>query len=1102
MSEKTNTFDPVLPEADIDFVETEKKWLERWNIPNDDGKTIIDRYLTRNDDAEKNYSFIDGPITANNPMGVHHAWGRTYKDLFLRFRNMQGYRQRFQNGYDGQGLWIEVEVEKEKGFASKHEIETYGVGKFVNECKARVDHFADIITRQSKRLGYFMDWEDSYHTKSDENNYTIWAFLKRCHERGWLYKGKDVMPWCPRCGTGMSQHEIATEGYAEIVHPGFFIRLPLIDRDGESLLVWTTTPWTLAANVAAAVNPENDYVSVRNTVGDSEHILWLSTNRLHVLEGKHEVIGQAKGSELLGWRYRGPFDDLEAQSEARDLHRVIEWGDVGDAEGTGIVHIAPGAGAEDFQLGRDHGLPIIAPLDDSGVYVDGFGTLTGKSVDEVNPIIFKTLQDSGVYYKVEDYSHRYPVCWRCGSELVFRLVDEWFISMDELRHTMMDATKTIRWVPAFGEARELDWLRNMQDWMISKKRYYGLALPIYECNSCQSVDVIGSRNELRERATEGWDDYDGHSPHRPWIDAIKIGCSKCGNPTERISDVGNAWLDAGIVSFSTLAYNSDREYWRDWFPADWISESFPGQFRNWFYSLICMAAALEGVAPTKAVFSYGLMRDENGEEMHKSKGNSIPFEEAANKMGADVMRWVFARHIPQNNLNFGYSVGDAARRRFVLPLWNIYYFFTTYARLDGWTPPSHAEASVGHSGTPIRHSDAPIRHSGASRRFSGRNDHPSAQSNGHLGELDRWAISELNTLVRSVTDDLENWRIERASEAIESYVERLSNWYVRRSRRRFWKSEDDNDKQNAYETLYTCLTTLSRLLAPIMPFVSEEMYTNLVSRRIDDAPESVHLADWPVADEEVIDNDLGVRTNLAMRLASLGRSARSAAAIKVRQPLNALIVELNSPNERTALEMVANQLKDELNVRDVRDTSESDSLMAFRLRPNLPALGPKYGRKVNDIRSLLYEAEASAVAASVRAGENVKLGEFELAPDEILVDNIAAEGYAVESDGTYTVGISTEITPELRAEGYARDIAHIVQNMRKNAGLEISDRIHLTINAPKNSEIASAIQNHANYITNETLAVGINGETVDEVARDRHSVDGVEVEIGVARATE
>ncbi len=1058
-------FDPVQAEAEVDFVAIEKKWLDRWNQPDADGRTTIDRYLTRNNDATENFSFIDGPITANNPMGVHHAWGRTYKDLFLKFRNMQGYRQRFQNGYDGQGLWIEVEVEKEKGFKGKQEIEEYGVGKFVNECKERVDNFADVITRQSKRLGYFMQWDDSYHTKSDENNYTIWAFLKRCHENGWVYKGKDVMPWCPRCGTGLSQHEIVTEGYKEIVHPGFFLRLPLQDREDEALLVWTTTPWTLAANVAAAVNPDGEYVKVRNTLRDgSELLLWLSANRLHVLDGEHEVLERVSGSHLTGWRYRGPFDEFEAQSEARDIHRVVEWDEVGDDEGTGIVHIAPGAGSEDFQLGQEHGLPVIAPLDDAGVYVDGFGELSGKSVDEVNPIIFEALKANGAYYKVEDYSHRYPVCWRCDSELVFRLVDEWFIGMDGLRSTMMDATRTINWVPAFGEARELDWLRNMHDWMISKKRYYGLALPIYECGDCDHFEVIGSREELRERAVEGWDEFEGNSPHRPWIDAVKIGCSKCDEPLERIADVGNAWLDAGIVTFSTLRYNDDKDYWRDWFPADWISESFPGQFRNWFYSLICMAAALEGVAPTRAIFSYGLMRDEHGEEMHKSKGNAIPFEEAADLMGADTMRWVFSRHIPQNNLNFGYSVGDAARRRFILPLWNIYYFFTTYARLDGWTP---------------RKATAPD----ASK----------------LGELDRWAISELNALVKSVTDDLEAWRIERASERIEDYVDLLSNWYVRRSRRRFWKSDDDADKQDAYNTLYTCLETLARLLAPMIPFVTEEIYTNLVSRRDLNSPASVHLADWPAVDEAAIDLDLGVRTELAMRLASLGRSARSTAAIKVRQPLDSLIVELNSPDERSALESIAGQLRDELNIKSVRDTSESDSLMAYRLRPNLPALGPKYGRQVNEIRSLLETADAAAVAASVRAGETVILGEFSLAPDEILVDNVAAEGYAVESDGTYTVGISTEITPELKAEGAARELAHVVQNMRKSAGLEISDRIQLSIKAPEGSEVASALTAHLDYIAQETLAVSVNGASGAANARETHSVDGVDIDIALSR---
>ncbi len=1061
-------FDPVLGESEVDFVANENCWVKRWYTPDEEGLSIVDRYLTKNDSASRNYSFIDGPITANNPMGVHHAWGRTYKDLFLRFRNMQGYRQRFQNGYDGQGLWIEVEVEKEKGFASKQEIETYGIGKFVSECKARVDRFADIITEQSKRLGYFMDWEDSYHTKSDDNNYAIWAFLKKCHDQGWLYKGKDVMPWCPRCGTGMSQHEIATEGYAEIVHPGLFIKFPLLDREGEALLIWTTTPWTLAANVAAAVNSEHEYIKVRNTTEDGDtHILWLGANRLSVLEGTHELLDRLTGEQLEGWRYRGPFDDLPAQSQAKDEHRVVLWEDVGDEEGTGIVHIAPGAGSEDFQLGDEQGLSIIAPLDENGVYEEGFGELSGRSVDSVNDKIFELLKLNGTYYRLEEYPHRYPICWRCGSELVFRLVDEWFISMHDLRQTMMEATRTIKWIPSFGEARELDWLRNMSDWMISKKRYYGLALPIYDCPDCDNVDVIGSKAELKERATEGWDEYEGNSPHRPWIDSIKIQCSECHAAVPRIADVGNAWLDAGIVTFSTIKYNDDKDYWREWFPADWISESFPGQFRNWFYSLICMATVLEGAAPTKTVFSYGLMRDEHGEEMHKSKGNAIPFEEAADKMGADAMRWIYARHIPQNNLNFGYAGSDIVRRRFILPLWNIYYFFVTYANIDGWNP-----------------NDA------------------SRPKYDDLSELDRWALSELNSVVRSVSDDLENWRIERAAERLENYVERLSNWYVRRSRRRFWKSEDDDDKSNAHYTLYTSLTTLCRLIAPVTPFLAEEIFTNLVSRRDPSAPKSVHLADWPTPDEEMIDSALSRRTDLAMRVASLGRSARSAAALKVRQPLESLVVEVSAPQEHSDLPVIAQQLKDELNVKHVLAASGTESLMAYRLRPNLPILGPKYGRRVNEIRSMLQSADAAQVAESVRANKIVPLGEFELKPEEILVDNIAADGYAVKSDDQYTVGISTAITEELRAEGHVREVAHIVQNMRKNAGLEISDRIHLWIDVDREGAVADAVSNSREYIAEETLALSLelySPEVEPSTFSEAHDIEGSELRISLKK---
>ncbi len=1046
----TDRFAPV--DSRVDFVAMEQDMLKWW-----DQNDMNARYRAKNDNAEKRFSFIDGPITANNPMGVHHAWGRAYKDMFLRFRNMQGYRQRFQNGFDGQGLWVEVEVEKELGFTSKHDIEDYGIGRFVEECKARVERYAGIISEQSKRLAMWMDWDDSYHTMSDENNYTIWGFLKRCHERGWIYEGRDTMPWCPRCGTGLSQHEIVTEGYQEVTHNSVYLKFPLLDREGESLLVWTTTPWTLPANVAAAVHPENTYVKVRN----NDEILYLGRELLKVLNGEVEVLEELPGSKLAGLRYRGPFDELPAQSEAREVHRVLEWTDVGDEEGTGIVHIAPGAGAEDFQLGKEQELPVIAPLTEDGDYIDGFDWLSGRNVSEVNDDIFKHLEDTGVMYSVVPYTHRYPVCWRCNTELVFRLVDEWFIGMDELREPMKDATRSITWVPSFGRDRELEWLDNMHDWMISKKRYWGLALPIYKCESCGVVDVLGSETELQERAVEGWDQFEGHSPHRPWIDAVKIACSGCGETVSRIPDVGNPWLDAGIVSFSTLKYRSDKDHWNEWFPADWISESFPGQFRNWFYSLIAMSAALENTAPTKAVFSYALMRDEHGAEMHKSRGNAIWFEEAADKMGVDTMRWLYSRHNPSANLNFGYGPGDEVRRRFMIPLWNVYSFFVTYANLDDWDPAS-----------------------------------PDGKA--EPSELDRWLMSELNRLVEGVTENLENWRPMETMRSIEEFIDGLSNWYVRRSRRRFWRSESDADKQAAYETLYRALTTLIRLLAPITPFLSEEMYRNLVARVDGDAPDSVHLSDWPVVDESAIDADLSDSFNLARRLASLGRSARASSRLKVRQPLAALLVDVRTDRERAFLPLIADQLKEELNIKSVRDAREQGGLLSLSVKPNLPVLGPKYGRDLQKIRQALETANPmDLVDASERSGQ-ISLGEFTLEPDEILIERTGIEGYAVSVDAGYTAGVATTLTPELEAEGTVREIVHHIQNIRKSAGLEIADRIDLFVDASE--DLITPLREHEDYVRAETLADSISYERAPANAyAEDTDVNGVNANLGVGK---
>ena len=1037
----------------VNFITKEEEILKWW-----DENDIPTRYRHLNDDKEKNFSFIDGPITANNAMGVHHAWGRTYKDLFLRFRNMQGYRQRFQNGFDGQGLWIEVEVEKEMGFKSKRNIEAFGIGKFVEECRKRVDRFAERISEQSKRLGYFMDWDNSYHTKSDENNYTIWHFLKTCADKGWIYKGRDVMPWCPRCGTGLSQHEIVTEGYQEITHESPYLTFPLIDKnhEGENLLIWTTTPWTLAANVAAAVNPEYTYAKVEDhgTVMYLSKSLVTTLKKDHVLTEQAKVIGEVKGSDLVGLRYRGPFDELPAQAEAIDQHRVLAWDEVGEDEGTGIVHNAPGAGAEDFKLGNENGLTPIAPLDQNGIYKEGFGEFTGKSAANVKDMVFDSLKEKSLLIRVNKYTHRYPVCWRCGTELVFRLVDEWFISMNEIRPKMEKATNEMNWFPEFGKARELDWLKNMQDWMISKKRYYGLTLPIYACN-CGNFDVIGSLEELKSRAVAGWDEFEssGASPHRPWVDEVKIACSNCGNTVERIEDVGNAWLDAGIVPFSTIGYKKDPEYWRDWFPADWISESFPGQFRNWFYSLIVMAAVLEDSLPAKNVFTYALMRDENGEEMHKSKGNAIWFEEAAEKMGVDVMRWAFSRHNPASNLNFGYKTGDEVRRHFIIPLWNIYSFFTTYANLDNWTP-----------------SDCVIP---SELRFEDESN-PNAYTSWKLpkdegfSELDRWILSELNQLISKMTENLENWQLPYAAEGVEQFVEDLSNWYVRRSRRRFWKTEGDKDKNAAYSTLYTCLTTLSRLLAPFAPFIAEMMYRNLVADRVDSSPDSVHLTSWPKSNKSLIDEDAMNRGRLAIRLASLGRSARAQSRLKVRQPLAEFVAEVRHDWEHFALVEIEQILKEELNVKTVRNASEIGGLMGFDIKPNLRLLGPKYGKRIGEIRAALHLADATEIAKTCEANETISIGEFKLEPDEVIIERVALDDYAVATDAGYAGAVLTIISDELKSEGTAREIVRVIQNLRKSSGLEISDRINLWIMCSE--EVTESLQVHSDYIAEETLA--------------------------------
>ena len=1021
-------FQPV--DTRVDFPAQERALLAWWQA-----QGIMAAYLERNASAPTRWSFLDGPITANNPMGVHHAWGRTYKDLFCRYHTMLGYRQRYQNGFDCQGLWVEVEVEKELGFKSKRDIERFGIAEFVERCKARVLHFAGVQTQQSIRLGYWMDWDHSYYTMSDENNYSIWMFLKRCWERGLLYKGHDVMPWCPRCSTGLSEHEIVTEGYQEVTHTSLTVRLPLRDRPGEFLLVWTTTPWTLTSNVAVAVHPELTYVRVEQ----GRDTYYLLRERLEMLRGSYRVREELPGAAMVGWTYGGPFDDLPAQQGVE--HRVIPWKDVSATEGTGLVHIAPGCGAEDFALSKEHNLPVLAPIDEFGAFTESYGWLSGQHVNDVAAPIEADLEQRGLLYRAEAYTHRYPMCWRCGSELVFRLVDEWFIAMEPLRAPMMAITEKIRWIPEFGLERELDWLRNMHDWMISKKRYWGLALPIWECRACGTFEVIGSEHELRERAVQGWDAFAGHTPHRPWLDAVKIRCRACGATVGRIPDVGNPWLDAGIVPYSTMGYRQDRAMWREWFPADFITEAFPGQYRNWFYSMLVMSTVLENREPYRVCLGHAMVRDEQGREMHKSSGNMIEFNEAAEKMGSDVVRWLYAVQNPAQNINFGYGPADDVRRRFILPLWNVYAFFVTYAALDGYTP------------QPLR--DGQPRATAAS---------------GELAALDRWVRALLHRLIRTVRDRLDDYDVPGAARAIERFVDDLSLWYVRRGRRRYWKSELDADKQAAYQTLYEVLVTLCRLLAPFVPFLAEAMYQNLVRSVDAHAPQSVHLCAMPVADPAADAPGLLADTERIRELVSIGRAARNAAKIRVRQPLEAAIIVDRSGALKRNPDLAAH-VRDELNVKALRVTDDYHALGRLEMRPRFDLLGPKFGGRITEIVEALRDrGEALVDGTPEREPFRLPL----VGGDEVVLERAEVEtrmhwrpGLVGAGEAGAWVALETTLTDDLVREGMARELVHQIQQLRKEAGFQIADRI--TLYYEGDAALADILQSHRDYVLREVL---------------------------------
>jgi len=934
-----------------DFPKMEKELLHHWY------KTgIIKKYLEKNKNSKKIFSFQDGPITANNPMGAHHAWGRTYKDLWPKFYNLLGYKQRFQNGFDCQGLWVEVEVEKELGLRSKKDIENLvpgdknaSIAKFVQLCKERVYKYSSIQTEQSKRLGYFADWEHSYYTMSDQNNYMIWHFLKKCDEHGWIYKGHESVPWCPRCETAISQHEMLTEDYKEIVHESVYLELPIVGRNKEYLLVWTTTPWTIVANIAVAVDEKIEYSLVEGVTGN---LYWIAKALVETVFKKDykKIVKTVLGKKLVGLFYEGPFDHLPGvqkvkKENPKTFHTVIPTDQmimpISTTEGTGMVHTAVSAGTEDFMLGKKLGLPMIPVIADDASYLSGFAEFSGKNAKKHPELIIdflKSHKKGEFLFSTLRYKHRYPACWRCKTELVWKVADEWYIKMDAkskaqnpkskinltLRERMIAVAKKIKWMPEFGLDRELDWLKNMHDWLISKKnRYWGLALPIFECKTCNTFEIIGSKEELKKRSISGWESFEGKSPHKPFIDGVVIDCKRCKGQMRRIDDVGNPWLDAGIVPYSTIADNNqgeplylvDKEKWKTWFPVNFITESFPGQFKNWFYAMIAMSTVLENTNPFERVLGYGTMTGEDGRAMHKSWGNMVEFNEGADKIGVDVMRWMFARQNPADNMLFGYKKADEVRRQFYLMFWNIYKFYTEYIFLDKITIVKGVSISA--------------------------------------NLLDTWILMRLSWLIDFCEKTFRQYNVKDVASEVERFVSDISIWFIRRSRDRVWvNSQDENDKKCFYQTMNTVLRHLTIIISPIMPFITEIIYTNLTKE------DSVHLSSWPkTTGLPAIENALFSDMDLVRAIVEVGQRVRKEIKIKVRQPLSSITVKLPKKQVfqlKKYQEGYIKLIKDELNIKNVVIIdSESDNIETVYdtdLTPELVVEG-KVRELIRDIQS-------------------------------------------------------------------------------------------------------------------------------------------------------
>ncbi|MBM3709819.1 MAG: isoleucine--tRNA ligase, partial [Actinobacteria bacterium] len=950
---------------------------------------------------------------------------------------------------------VEIEVEKQLGINSKKEIEKVGIEKFNALCKESVMKYEEHWKKMTERIGFWVDMDNAYFTFKNDYIETVWWILKTIWDKNLLYEDYKIVPYCPRCGTALSSHEVA-QGYRDIEDYSIIVKIPLIDRKNTFLLVWTTTPWTLISNVACAVNGDIWYSEVNYK---NENFILVDDLIGKVFEDLtgYEVKNKFKGKELLNFKYSPVY----RYTDNPDAFKVISGDFVSVEEGTGIVHIAPAFGEDDMKVGRQYGLPVVQMVDEEGKFkpeVERFGNL---SIEDSNSEIIQDLKNRNLLFKVQKYSHSYPFCWRCEEKLIYYAKRSWYIKTSEIKEELLKSNDEVNWYPEHIKyGRFGNWLENNVDWALSRERFWGTPLPIWVDKNNHKI-CIGSLKELKEKSENIFDSIE---LHKPFVDKITLKCPVCGENMYRTPEVIDVWFDSGAMPFAQFHYPfENREIFKQSYPADFICEAID-QTRGWFYTMLAISTLLYGKSSFKNVLCLGLINDEFGQKMSKSRGNVVKPWDILNKQGADALRWYFFTAVsPWNAKNFSVKAVDEVVRKFILTLWNTYSFFVIYANIDNFNPYDY-ELDI-------------------SERF----------------EIDRWIISELNYVVKKVIEYMDNFNVTDSGRLIENFVDDLSNWYVRRSRRRFWKSESDKDKISAYKTLYECLLTISKIAAPYIPFICEEIYTNL-AKSAGKSCQSVHLEKYPEADNSLIDRQLSFRMKVARRIAGLGRSIRSKMGIKTRQPLSCVKVYFDSDEEKmNACIHFKELICEELNVKELEIVDNLEELVSYSIKPNLKLLGPKYGQFLSKIKTAIESENPLKVALRVKNAKSLDVivngRQIEILPEEVLVDVVRKEEYGIESDGEFTVGMATSLTEELREEGFLRELVHQIQNLRKEADFQIENTIITAIQCGQKRK--ETIDRFKDYIMKETLSEKLTQEFLDDMFVREIKINEFSVKVGI-----